>query len=125
MPRKRRVSQPKPRAPKAPAPRKPRPPDVPATHSRATVAGAAGRSRALPASSSGPHAAAGAPVAALELAAPASAANSSGLADTLLEIVGADHATLRSALAAWQREQDRVANRTWRRPGGLSRPAGL
>lgn len=46
-----------------------------------------------------------------------------GLLDTLLELGGA--LTLRDALAAWQHEQDRLLNRSWRRPGGLARPAGL
>ncbi|HEX5441856.1 MAG TPA: hypothetical protein VFW76_13290 [Ktedonobacterales bacterium] len=48
-----------------------------------------------------------------------------GLLGALLEIVGAEGDSLAGALAAWQREQDRVANRAWRRPGGLARPAGL
>ncbi len=48
---------------------------------------------------------------------------SPGLLDTLLELGGA--LTLRDALAAWQHEQDRLLNRSWRRPGGLARPAGL
>jgi hypothetical protein len=48
-----------------------------------------------------------------------------GLLDVALELVGADHATLRLALAIFQREQDRLLNRAWRRPGGLARPAGL
>ena len=118
MARKRRTPRPKPpRAPRRPTPRKPRPPNVPAT-TRATVPGATGRGSALPAT--GPHAVAGGSVA-LDLTAPASA----GLADTILEIVGAEHATLRASLAAWQREQDRVLNRSWRRPGGHARPANL
>lgn len=118
MARQRRTPHPKPpRAPRPTARRKPRPPNVPAT-ARATVVGTTSRGSALPAA--GPHAVA-AGSAALELTAPAS----SGLADTILEIVGADHATLRASLAAWQREQDRVLNRSWRRPGGLVRPANL
>jgi hypothetical protein len=48
-----------------------------------------------------------------------------GLLDALLELVGAEHLTLGHTLAAWQREQDRLANRAWRRPGGLARAAGL
>jgi hypothetical protein len=70
-----------------------------------------------------PHAgAAGTPV--LELAVEANGADT-GLLDALLELVGTEHLTLGHALAAWQREQDRLANRAWRRPGGLARPAGL
>jgi hypothetical protein len=48
-----------------------------------------------------------------------------GLPDALLEIAGARDDTLLGALAAWQREQDRLANRAWRRPGGMARLAGL
>jgi hypothetical protein len=98
----------------------PRPPAVPAA-SRAPEPDTLGRGDPLP--RSGPHADVGA-AHARDLAA-ASAAAPPGLADVLLEIAGADHATLRAALTAWQREQDRVLNRAWRRPGGLARPAGL
>lgn len=94
----------------------PRKPDVPATR---RVSGAtSGSGRAVPFSV--PRAAEGA-TPTLDLSAPASA----GLADVILEIVGAEHLTLRSTLAAWQREQDRILNRAWRRPGGLVRPANL
>jgi hypothetical protein len=63
---------------------------------------------------------------ALELVANAAdGAVQSGLGGELLELVGTDRLTLGHALAAWQREQDRLANRAWRRPGGLVRPAGL
>lgn len=55
--------------------------------------------------------------------APDSAA--SGLLGVLLEIAGEEGRSLHWALAAWQREQDRLANRAWRRPGGMARPAGL
>lgn len=50
-------------------------------------------------------------------------ASGAGLLDVLLR--SGDALTLRDALAAWQREQDRLLNRSWRRPGGLARPAGL
>ncbi len=60
---------------------------------------------------------------ALELAVETNA--DTGLLGALLELVGTEHLTLGHALAAWQREQDRLANRAWRRPGGLARPAGL
>lgn len=43
----------------------------------------------------------------------------------MLELAGAEQATLGQQLALWQREQDRALNRAWRRPGGLARPAGL
>jgi hypothetical protein len=49
----------------------------------------------------------------------------SGLLGPLIEIMGAEGGSLQGALTAWQREQDRLANRAWRRPGGMSRPAGL
>ena len=49
----------------------------------------------------------------------------SGLLGSLIEIVGAGGDSMDGALAAWQREQDRLANRAWRRPGGMARPAGL
>lgn len=48
-----------------------------------------------------------------------------GLAPVLIELAGAEHGDLRAALGVWQREQDRLVNRAWRRPGGLARPAGL
>lgn len=48
-----------------------------------------------------------------------------GLSSVILELVGAERATLGSALVAWQREQDRLLNRAWRRPGGLARPGGI
>jgi hypothetical protein len=48
-----------------------------------------------------------------------------GLTVVLAELVGQGRVTLGHTLSAWQREQDRVTNRTWRRPGGLVRPAGL
>lgn len=51
--------------------------------------------------------------------------SATGLGDVLLELLGEGTVTLRSALAAWQREQDRVLNRAWRRPGGLVRPGGV
>ena len=49
----------------------------------------------------------------------------SGLLGSLIGIMGAEGDSLDGALAAWQREQDRLANRAWRRPGGMARPAGL
>ena len=113
----------KPPKPRAHHPRQhhPRPPDVAPTH-RATVGDTFGRGHTLPAA--GPH-----PILAgshaVELAATASGAGSPGLFDVVLELVGAEHATFRQVLSLWQREQDRILNRAWRRPGGLARPAGL
>jgi hypothetical protein len=43
----------------------------------------------------------------------------------LLQGPATDTLTLQQALTLWQREQDRILNRAWRRPGGLARPAGL
>ena len=54
-----------------------------------------------------------------------SGGSTSGLLGSLVEIMGAEGDSLQGALAAWQREQDRLANRAWRRPGGMARPAGL
>lgn len=98
-----------------------------ATHPRAARAHAASvpaTTRApLPAGSDPWHAAGHAGVGAAPLR--ELAANGTGLGDVLLELVGAEHGNLRAALTAWQREQDRLSNRAWRRPGGLARPAGL
>jgi hypothetical protein len=48
----------------------------------------------------------------------------SGLLDAVMQLAGAG-ALGGTALATWQREQDRLANRAWRRPGGLQRMGGL
>lgn len=48
-----------------------------------------------------------------------------GLTGEILELVGEGGITLGGALQAWERERDRVANRAWRRPGGLARMGGL
>jgi hypothetical protein len=48
-----------------------------------------------------------------------------GLGEVLLDLVGEGQLRLGSALAAWQREQERVSNRAWRRPGGMARMGGL
>lgn len=61
----------------------------------------------------------------LELAAGESSGATDGLLGALIELVGVEGGSLAGALAAWQREQDRLANRAWRRPGGMARPAGL
>lgn len=117
--RSRRKATPRPRHPR---PKHPRAPDVPATR-RATIADALGRTRsALPRVAA---AAAGA-APARELAVPAERpGGDAGLAAVLIELAGVERGDLRVALAVWQREQDRLMNRAWRRPGGLARPAGL
>ena len=48
-----------------------------------------------------------------------------GLMGAILDLVGEGRLTAAHALAAWTHEQDRLANRAWRRPGGLQRMAGL
>jgi hypothetical protein len=42
-----------------------------------------------------------------------------------LELIGEHSVSLAHALSAWTREQDRLANAAWRRPGGLARMGGL
>jgi len=97
--------------------RKPRAPNVPGM-SRAHVGATLGGEGRLPAR--GRRVAIGA-AETLELAAPFAGS----VVDVLLDVVGAEHFTLRATLSGWQREQDRLINRAWRRPGGLARPAGL
>jgi hypothetical protein len=48
----------------------------------------------------------------------------SGLLDAVMQLAGAG-ALGGTALVTWQREQDCIANRAWRRPGGLQRMGGL
>lgn len=52
-------------------------------------------------------------------------ATSEGLGGALLDLVGEGKLTVAHALAAWTHEQDRLANRAWRRPGGMVRMGGL
>lgn len=54
-----------------------------------------------------------------------SGASAEGLTGALLDLVGEGHITAHHALSAWAHEQDRIANRAWRRPGGLVRMGGL
>jgi hypothetical protein len=103
--------------------RKPRTPDVPGT-ARAHVGETFARSTNERLPQSGPHSDGGAmPV--IDLNGQVSGNAHLGLLDVVLEVVGAEHLTLRETLGLWQREQDRIVNRAWRRPGGLMRPAGL
>lgn len=53
------------------------------------------------------------------------AASSEGLGGAILDLVGEGRLTVAHALTAWTHEQDRLANRAWRRPGGLQRMGGL
>jgi hypothetical protein len=51
-----------------------------------------------------------------------------GLSGMLLDLINHGQVTPVSvghSFQAWQREQDRITNRTWRRPGGLQKAAGL
>ncbi|HET9981380.1 MAG TPA: hypothetical protein VFQ32_13095 [Ktedonobacterales bacterium] len=67
----------------------------------------------------------GSGMAPLELVAGEASGAAEGLLGALIELIGVEGSSLAGALAAWQREQDRLANRAWRRPGGMARPAGL
>ncbi len=97
--------------------RHPRAPNVAAT-SHAHIGATLGGEGRLP--TSGARVTIGA-AETMELAPPFAAS----LLDVVLDVVGAEHFTLRETLSGWQREQDRLINRAWRRPGGLARPAGL
>ncbi len=85
---------------------------------RIAVSGTRGRPEALP--QVGPHAVTGG-----SHAPDLSTSGGAGLLDMLLELAGAEQLSLHQTFTVWQREQDRILNRTWRRPGGLARPAGL
>ncbi len=52
-------------------------------------------------------------------------ADSSPLPAAALALVGAEQTTVSAALREWTSERDLAANRAWRRPGGLTRMAGL
>ena len=48
-----------------------------------------------------------------------------GLSGILLDLINHGSVSVGHSFQAWQREQDRITNRTWRRPGGLQKAAGL
>lgn len=48
-----------------------------------------------------------------------------GLSGILIDLINHGSVSVGHSFQAWQREQDRITNRTWRRPGGLQKPAGL
>ncbi|WIG57541.1 MAG: hypothetical protein OJF49_000285 [Ktedonobacterales bacterium] len=98
---------------------KPKKPKKPAKWHEQPGAGSAGK--AQPVESAGLSAAGG--LVALDLLASSGAGG--GLSSVMLNLVGDGAVQLSAGLAAWQREQDRVANRAWRRPGGLQRMGGL
>lgn len=54
-----------------------------------------------------------------------SSASEAGLGGAILDLVGEGRLSVSHALSAWTHEQDRLANRAWRRPGGLQRMGGL
>ncbi len=47
-----------------------------------------------------------------------------GLSGILIDLINHGSVSVSHSFQAWQREQDRLTNRTWRRPGGLQKPAG-
>lgn len=65
------------------------------------------------------------PRAVVELTGLNAAPSPEGLSGAILDLVGEGRLTAARALAAWTHEQDRLANRAWRRPGGLQRMGGL
>lgn len=71
------------------------------------------------------HAPATGGMAAHEIEPSATAGGGMGLSAVILNLVGEGVASLASGLVAWQREQDRITNRAWRRPGGMTRMGGL
>lgn len=104
---------PKPKKPKAPP--KPKPPKRWAERAQTPAGASIGHEAALhvlTASGAGSHA--------LDLE------GGTGLSAAILDLAG-EHGGigLGRALMAWQREQERVANRAWRRPGGMVRMGGL
>lgn len=48
-----------------------------------------------------------------------------GLSGVIVDLVNHGSVSVGHTFQAWQREQDRITNRMWRRPGGLQKPAGL
>lgn len=101
---------------------------TPATHAfheaaGASSAGGGAGAGALPFASA--PTTAGAPRALLELSGLDAPSSAEGLMGAILDLVGEGTLTAAHALAAWTHEQDRLANRAWRRPGGLARMGGL
>jgi hypothetical protein len=75
--------------------------------------------------STGAVSASGGPRQALEVEAAAVGASvDAGLLGAVWHLAGPGDLS-GAALSVWQREQDRLANRAWRRPGGLARMGGL
>lgn len=114
----------KPPKPKNPRVRKPPKPKKPKTihlrHSGATAAegrnSKAGAVKAGPVSGARP---------ALDLSGGSGSSAAAGLGGFILDLAGEGKLGLSHAFSAWQREQDRIVNRAWRRPGGLQRMGGL
>jgi hypothetical protein len=112
----------KPKAPKQPKAKKPKVAN-PGTWQESAGAGA-GKSSSTSLGATGHIAGSGlAPIDLADLG--GGAVSAAGLGDALLDLVGEGQLRLSHALQAWQREQDRVANRAWRRPGGMARMGGV
>jgi hypothetical protein len=127
-PRGRKPRQPKPHQPRGhrghrgSGGQKPKHPHTPkpGTFHRQSGAGSAGHTAAGAAINGGHPAGAG--LLARTLVTPPSAAGAAqGLGGYVLDLVAEGELSVNAALGAWQREQDRVTNRAWRRPGGLAR----
>lgn len=114
----------KPKKPKAPP--KPKKPKAPRRWSEHGTLG-----KQSPADRVSPYSAGGTPALDLvvSLGAPGGlGTTATGLGGVILELVGEGSispGSVGSALEAWQREQDRISNRAWRRPGGMARMGGL
>lgn len=106
---------------RAKKPAKPKKPRKPPLWREQAGAGSAGKVQG--ASPRGLTSGGGAPSAIMELV--ASESSAAGLSAVVLELAGEGKVSMAAALSAWQHEQERVSNRTWRRPGGLARMGGL
>lgn len=114
------------RHPRAHKPKKPKKPPKPKQPKRwHEQPGQSGGKANSAITKAAPHGSEGSAVLELIGAAGLSLAASGGLGGYVLELVGEGRVALSSALAAYAREQDRLANSAWRRPGGLARMGGL
>ena len=119
-----RVKKPKHRKPKHKKCKKPKKPHTYHVHNAPAERGGTGQADRGNPAPTGAVSAAG-PRLALEVeAATLGARVDGGLLDAVMTLAGSGDLS-GAALATWQREQDRLANRAWRRPGGLARMGGL
>ena len=119
-----RVKKPKHRKPKHKKSKKPKQPHTFHVHNAPAERGGTGQADRGNPAPTGVVSAAG-PRLALEVeAATLGARVDGGLLDAVMTLAGSGDLS-GAALATWQREQDRLANRAWRRPGGLARMGGL